>query len=531
MPDSGMELARLVAAADEVAATSSRSAKRDVLAALLGAMAPAEIEAGVGFLVGEPRQGRVGVGWATVSDLSASTNAGGSDERPSGLQVLDLDRALDELGSSRGPGSVRARGQILAALFARATPAEADFLRRLLVGELRQGALEGVMADAVAAAARVPATLVRRATMLSGDLRISARVALTDGRPGLESVGLTVFRPVQPMLASTADDLEGALGDERPASVEWKLDGARIQVHRQGDRVEVYTRNLNVVTARLPEVVELVRALPATELVLDGEVLGLEGERPEAFQETMSRFGRDDPAGHAMRLRPFFFDVLRAEGTDVIDRPLSERLDVLDVVAPGLAMPRLVTADPAEAESFVAATLAAGHEGVMVKDASSTYVAGRRGKAWRKLKPVHTFDLVVLAVEWGHGRRRGWLSNLHLGARDPDGVGFVMVGKTFKGLTDALLAWQTEALLAREIGRDRPHRARTPGAGGRGGHRRGAGLHPVPGRRGAALRPGQAVPPGQVGPPTPTPSTRCGRCSPVRSAAPPPAGGRSRPGP
>ncbi len=447
-----MELARLVAAADQVAATSSRSAKRDVLAALLEAMAPSEIEAGVGFLVGEPRQGRVGVGWATVASSRGQVTAG--QGVGAALEVLDLDRALDQLEASRGPGSVRARGQILGDLLARATPPEADFIRRLLVGELRQGALEGVMAEAVAAAARVPATVVRRATMLSGDLRASARVALIEGRPGLEAVGLTVFRPVQPMLAAPADDLDDALGDGRPASVEWKLDGARIQVHRQGDRVEVYTRNLNVVTARLPEVVELVRALPTTELVLDGEVLGLEGERPEAFQETMSRFGRDDPTGHAMTLRPFFFDVLRAEGTDVIDRPLAERLEVLDAVAPGLAMPRLVTADRGQAESFVAATLAAGHEGVMIKDAASGYVAGRRGKAWRKLKPVHTFDLVVLAVEWGHGRRRGWLSNLHLGARDPDGAGFVMVGKTFKGLTDALLRWQTEALLAREIGRD-----------------------------------------------------------------------------
>ncbi len=449
-----MELARLVAAADQVAATSSRSAKRDVLAALVGAMAPAEIEAGVGFLVGEPRQGRVGVGWATVAGAVSSPGRDGPDAEGRALEVLDLDRALDQLEASHGPGSARARGQILGDLFARATPAEADFLRRLLVGELRQGALEGVMADAVAVAARVPATLVRRAAMLSGDLRVAARVALTSGRSGLEDVGLTMFRPVQPMLAATAEDLAGAFSDGEPASVEWKLDGARIQVHRQGERVEVYTRNLNVVTPRLPEVVEVVRALPVDEVVLDGEILGLEGERPEAFQETMSRFGRDDPAGHGMRLRPFFFDVLRAEATDVIDRPLTERLEVLDAVAPGLVMPRLVTADVAQAEAFVADTLAAGHEGVMIKDASSPYVAGRRGKAWRKLKPVHTFDLVVLAVEWGHGRRRGWLSNLHLGARQPDDAGFVMVGKTFKGLTDALLTWQTEALLAREIGRD-----------------------------------------------------------------------------
>ncbi len=444
-----MRVARLVAVADEVAATASRTAKRDAIAELLGALHRDEIEPAVGFLIGEPRQGRVGVGWATLSGIASSVG----DPAPT-LEIADLDRALDELGASRGPGSVRDRGRILSEVLGRATPAEAAFIRRLLGGELRQGALEGVMADAVASAAGVPVALVRRAAMLSGDLRRTARLALTQGRPGLEGVGLTLFQPVQPMLAATADDLDEALAGGEPASVEWKLDGARIQVHRHGDRVEVYTRNLNVVTARLPEVVEVVRALPAQELVLDGEVLGLEGDRPEAFQQTMSRFGRDDPGGHALRLRPFFFDVLRADGSDLIDQPLARRLEVLDAVAAGLAMPRLVTADPDQAAAFAEATLDAGHEGVMVKDAASTYLAGRRGKSWRKLKPVHTFDLVVLAAEWGHGRRRGWLSNLHLGARHPEDASFVMVGKTFKGLTDALLTWQTEALLAREVGRD-----------------------------------------------------------------------------
>ncbi|MGZ4715112.1 MAG: ATP-dependent DNA ligase [Acidimicrobiales bacterium] len=444
-----MRLAALVSVADEVAATSSRTAKRSALAGLLRDLHPEEIAAAVGFLVGEPGQCRIGVGWATVAAIPEA-----GDDRSPPLDIIDLDEAITRLAGTSGPGSVAARTAILGGLFARATPPEAAFMRRLLVGELRQGALEGVMADAVAEAASVPATLVRRAMMLSGDVRRTAQVALTAGRPGLESIGLTVFQPVQPMLASTADQIDDALSAGRPASVEWKLDGARIQVHRRGDLVRVYTRNLNEVTDRLPEVVDVVRSLPVDELVLDGEVLGLEGARPEAFQQTMSRFGRDDPATHGLRLRPFFFDVLRADGTDLLDEPLSDRLGALDAVAGPHAMPRLVTADAGEAAAFVDATLAAGHEGVMVKDLASAYSAGRRGKAWRKVKPVHTFDLVVLAAEWGHGRRRGWLSNLHLGARDPSDGSFVMVGKTFKGLTDELLTWQTAAFLEREIGRD-----------------------------------------------------------------------------
>ncbi len=450
-----MRLAQLVAAADEVAATSSRTAKRDALAGLLRSIGPghpAQVEAAVGLLIGEPRQGRIGVGWATVAEVASSVG----DPAPT-LEILDLDRALDRLAATHGPGSVRARGQILADLLGPATPPEASFIRRLLVGEMRQGALAGVMADAVAEAAEVPLASVRRAAMLSGDLRTTAALALARGRAGLDGVGLTLFRPVQPMLAATADDAAGAFesfGAGEPASVEWKVDGARIQVHRLGDRVAVYTRNLNDVTERLPEVAEVVRHLPVDGLVLDGEVLGLAGDRPEAFQQTMSRFGRVDPTSHGLRLRPFFFDVLRADGDDLIDQPLADRLVRLDEAAGSFAVPRLVTARHDEAEAFAAATVAAGHEGVMIKDVTSAYAAGRRGKAWRKLKPVHTFDLVVLAAEWGHGRRRGWLSNLHLGARNPDQDGFTMVGKTFKGLSDHLLTWQTEALLARQIGDD-----------------------------------------------------------------------------
>ena len=444
-----MRLAALVSVADEVAASPSRTAKRSALAGLLRDLAPREVEAAVGMLVGDPRQGRLGVGWATVASIPVSAG-----ERSAPLDVGDLDAALDRLAAAGGPGSNQVRQDVLADLFGRATPAEADFLRRLFVGELRQGALEGVMVDAIAEAAAVPATVVRRALMLTGDVRRTGQIALAEGRAGLEAVGLTLFRPVQPMLASTAEAVGDAVVPGAPVSVEWKLDGARIQVHRDDDLVRVYTRNLNEVTDRLPEVVDVVRSLPARQLVLDGEVLGLDGTRPEAFQQTMSRFGRDDPGSHGLRLRPFFFDVLRADDTDLLDESLADRLTALDAVAGPFAMPRIVTADAVEAAAFVDATLAAGHEGVMVKDLTSPYAAGRRGKAWRKLKPVRTFDLVVLAAEWGHGRRQGWLSNLHLGARDPDDGSFVMVGKTFKGLTDELLTWQTAAFLEREIGRE-----------------------------------------------------------------------------
>jgi DNA ligase-1 len=354
-------------------------------------------------------------------------------------------------------------------------------VRRLLLGDLRQGALEGVMVDAVARAAGVPATAVRRAAMLSGDVRRAAAVALTEGRPGLDAVSLTVGCPVQPMLAATSEDVGGAVRDGGgPVSVEWKLDGARVQIHRVGTDVRVFTRNLNDVTDRLPDVVDAVRALPAERLVLDGEVLSLlDDDRPRAFQDTMSRFGRelrasaaaasapaaglDDaaieartpkPLAPGVTLRPFFFDVLHVDGTDLVDTPLRERIEALEAVTGGLRIPGIVTTDEAEAAAFLDVALQAGHEGVMVKGLESPYQAGRRGKAWRKVKPVRLFDLVVLAAEWGYGRRQGWLSNLHLGARDPDAGGFVMVGKTFKGLTDALLTWQTAAFLEREIGRE-----------------------------------------------------------------------------
>ena len=441
----GMRFADVVATSELVAATSSRTAKRDAIADLLARLAPDEIAVAVGFLIGEPRQGRMGVGWNTLASVEVAPAA-----EPS-LTIGDVDRTIDQLTITTGAGSVSARRDLLRSMLARATSPERDFFAQLLVGGVRQGALEGVMADAVAKAAGVPATVLRRAAMLAGDLGRAATVALTEGRPGLEAIGLTVMQPVQPMLASTAADVTTALEDigDGPVAVEWKLDGARIQVHRDGDEVRVFTRNLNDITDAVPHVVEVTLALPAQRLVLDGEILHvLDDDRPARFQDTMKGFGTE------ARMRPFFFDVLLADDRDLLDEPLTVRSDALDEVAGGHRIPRLVTADAVEADRFLASALDAGHEGVMVKGLDSPYAAGRRGKAWRKVKPVRLLDLVVLAAEWGHGRRTGWLSNLHLGARDPVTGSFVMVGKTFKGLTDELLTWQTTQLLERELGRE-----------------------------------------------------------------------------
>jgi DNA ligase 1 len=450
-------LADVVTTTDAVTATRARSTKVAALADLLARLAPEEVPVVVSILTGAPRQGRIGIGWRTLAALDVPPAPGAE------LTVADVDAALDRLDALRGPGSQAARTAELTDLLGRATAGEQDLLRRLLVGELRHGALEGVVTDAAARAAGVPLSQVRRAVMLAGDLPHVATVALTEGAPGLEAIGLTLLRPVQPMLAQTAPDVAVALvlatAEGGPASVEWKLDGARIQVHRAGEDVRIFTRNLNDVTARLAGIADLVRSLPVDRLVLDGEAVGwdeADGTAPEMFQQTMSRLGRrDGTAGAGLHAR--FFDVLHVDGDDLVDRPLTERIAVLDRVAGLWRVRGEITDDPVVAQRVLDESLATGHEGVMVKGAASPYEAGRRGGAWRKVKPVHTLDLVVLAVEWGSGRRRGWLSNLHLGARDthvgPGDDGFVMVGKTFKGLTDELLAWQTEELLARETGR------------------------------------------------------------------------------
>lgn len=437
-----MLLSAVVEAADEAGATSSRLAKITALAGLLNGLAPDEVDPAIGFLVASPRQGRLGVGWRGLRALEV----GHADAAT--LTIADVDAALDRLAAADGAGSTGVRREVLAELASRATPAEWDFLSRVILGELRTGALGGVLLDAIAQAAGADAASVRRAAMLSGDLGETARVALF-GEPGeLEAVGLEVGRPVMPMLASTAASTGEALDAiAGPASVEYKLDGARIQVHRDGDEVRVFTRSLADITHRVPEIVEVVRALPSRRLILDGETLSLDEDGgPRPFQDTMARFGSEGAASVA--LRPWFFDVLHVDDRDLIDEPLATRLEVLERVVGDARMPGIVTDDPQRAEEFSREALAAGHEGVMVKGIDSVYAAGRRGKSWLKVKPVLTFDLVVLGVEWGSGRRQGMLSNLHLGARDPEGDfgepgGFVMVGKTFKGLTDELLRWQT----------------------------------------------------------------------------------------
>jgi ATP-dependent DNA ligase I len=433
-----------------VASTSSRLAKIARLAECLGQAHPDEVGIAVKYLSGVLPQGTAGVGWATLKELPQPA-------RHPALELLEVDAAISRIASVSGTGSQGRRREELAALLGRATEDEQRFLVALFLGELRQGALEGVMSAAVAKAAGVPVDDVRRATMLAGDLAEVAVVAVRDGVEGLAQFTLTPLRPVQPMLAQTASDLEDAFVRIRPAAVEWKLDGARIQVHRSGDEVRAFTRNLADITDRVPEIVEAVSRLPLDSVVLDGEAIALGPEgRPLPFQVTMSRFGSKVNVAELRKtvpLSPYFFDVLHLDGEDLLDRPAGERLAALsEQIPPELSVRRIETSDPAEGQQFLEDALAHGHEGVMVKSLDAPYEAGRRGVGWLKVKVAHTLDLVVLAAEWGHGRRQGKLSNLHLGARDPETGGFVMLGKTFKGLTDQMLAWQTERFRELETG-------------------------------------------------------------------------------
>jgi DNA ligase-1 len=438
-------LADVVTASRNVADTRSRSRKVALLAELLRALELDEVPLAVGFLAGMPRQGRVGIGYSTIYGVEHAVA-----EEPS-LSVGELDRAIAEIQALTGSGSAARRRQVLGELLGRATESEAGFVKRLFTGELRQGALAGLMIDAIAKAAGVSGEIARRALMLSGDLTRTAEIAMAEGEGGLREVGFELFRPILPMLASTADNVGDAVTSFERASVEWKLDGIRIQIHRRGDDVRIYTRNLNDITAALPGIAEAVRGLRVEQAVFDGEALWMGRDGPAAFQDTVSRIDCESPPEGVVT---FLFDLLHADGDDLLDTPLERRAERLDAIAPHLKIPAFLTSDPAEGECVLVEALSAGHEGVVVKDAASLYAAGRRGKAWRKVKPVRTYDLVVLGAEWGHGRRQGWLSNLHLGARDPRTGGFVMVGKCFKGLTDELLEWQTKELLERESGRE-----------------------------------------------------------------------------
>ncbi len=449
-----MKLVELVDTSRRVSDTSSRLEKVGALAELLRRAPPDEIEIAIAFLSGATRQGRIGIGWSVMKGARPDNAA----EAPS-LELGDVDRAFAGIAAIGGAGSSREKTRALHALFAQATKNEQDFLFRLLIGELRQGALEGVLLDAVARASNIGSAAIRRATMLAGDLGVVARAALEHGETALAAFSVHLFQPVQPMLADTAETIEQAIGSLGEAALEYKMDGARIQVHKAGGDVRVFTRNLRDVTPAAPEIVEAVSALPARELILDGEVIALSADgTPHPFQLTMRRFGRKLEVAklrEELPLSPFFFDCLYQDGQTLIDEPQSRRFAALAGVVPGgLIVPHSIARTAVDADGFLRGALERGHEGVMAKALDAGYAAGRRGASWLKLKVARTLDLVVLAAEWGHGRRTGWLSNLHLGARDPERNSFVMLGKTFKGMTDRMLEWQTEKLLALELTRD-----------------------------------------------------------------------------
>ncbi len=449
-----MLLATLVETSDRVGKTTKRLEKTELIASLLRQMAPEEAEIAVSFLSGLTRQGKLGVGYATIRD------AIGTHAHDPSLQIVEVDRRLDELTKISGSGSERRRRDLLVNLFSSATAEEADFLRRLFVGELRQGALEGIMLDAISKASGIPADRIRRAAMMAGSVPAIAEAVFERGESGLAEFDLRLFRPVQPMLAGTADDVGVALDDLGEPALEYKFDGARIQVHKSGDQVAIYSRQLNEVGDAIPEVVEAVRELPAHDLILDGEVLSLDPSgRPQPFQVTMRRFGRKldvERMRADLPMNPFWFDLLYLNGAPLLDQPQAERFSELQRLSPAEAVvPHLVTGEAEAAEDFLRQALNRGHEGIMAKARNSAYAAGARGQSWLKIKRANTLDLVILAAEWGNGRRQGFLSNLHLGARDTEKGGFAMLGKTFKGLTDEMLRWQTAELLKLEIARDR----------------------------------------------------------------------------
>lgn len=439
-------LSEIVAASSEVAATRSRKQKIERFARVLATLEPAEVRPAVGFLCGELRQGKLGLGYATLRKLRQLA-AAESDE----LTVLQLDEAFSRLAELSGKGSSQRREQLLHDLFGRLSEAERDFATRLVLGELRQGALEAIVIEALAQATNVPMPALRRAMLFAGDATEVAVRALSGGEAALAELSIELFRPLRPMLAQTAEDVTDAFERAAPCVFEQKLDGVRIQVHRAAERIAVYSRHGNDLTEALPEVVALVQSFDAQSLVLDGEAIALKPDgRPHPFQVTMRRFGRKlevAELGRSLPLNAFFFDCLYLNGEVLVERSNAERWTELCKVVPEAArVLRLPVSSVSEGELAMSSALKRGHEGVVVKSLASTYEAGRRGAGWLKLKPAPTLDLVVLAAEWGSGRRKGWLSNLHLGARDADTGQFVMLGKTFKGLTDETLAWQTEKL-------------------------------------------------------------------------------------
>jgi ATP-dependent DNA ligase I len=448
-----MLLAHVVETSRRVGDTTKRLEKVNLLAGLLRELHAEEIEIGVAFLSGSTRQGRIGIGYATLRDATGS-----AADQPT-LKILEVDRALEALAAVQGAGSEQRRRDLLQRTLGRATREEQQFLTRLLLGELRQGALEGLMLDALAKASGLKPERIRRAAMMAGSATQIARTVIEEGESGLAKFEIQLFRPVQPMLAQTAEDVNEALQGLGEAALEYKFDGARVQAHKSGDEVIVFSRSSNDVSAAVPEVVRAVQALPARDLILDGEVLSLdERGRPHPFQITMRRFGRKLDVERMAREQPvvpFWFDLMYLNGMPLIDEPQARRFAALSELVPhDMVVPHLVTGELERGEEFLHQALQRGHEGVMAKSTSAGYAAGARGQSWQKIKRARTLDLVVLAAEWGNGRRQGWLSNLHLGARDTEKGGFAMLGKTFKGLTDEMLAWQTQELLKLEIARD-----------------------------------------------------------------------------
>ncbi len=448
-----MLLAGVVETSRRITETTKRLQKIELLAGLLRQANPDEIEIVVAYLSGNIRQGKIGLGYRTLQGPAGSPAIAPS------LALGEVDHMLETIGGAKGSGSARQRTELVGHLMSRATAEEQHFLVRLLTGELRQGALEGLMVEAVAKASGLPVDSVRRAAMHAGDIATIARAAIEHGTAGLAGYKVEIFRPVQPMLAQTAEDAGEAIAALGEAALEFKMDGARVQVHRSGDEVRVFTRALNDVTAAVPEVVEAALALPVKDIILDGEVISLQpGGRPQPFQITMRRFGRKlevDRLRAELPLTPFWFDALYLDGQSLLDKPQSRRFGALvELASPELVIPHTIASHPGEAEDFMNAALDRGHEGILAKARDAVYAAGGRGQTWLKVKQARTLDLVILAAEWGSGRRKGWLSNLHLGARDTANGGFAMLGKTFKGLTDQMLAWQTEQFLKLEISRD-----------------------------------------------------------------------------
>ena len=449
-----MTFARLVDTSRRVAETPGRRAKIALLADLLRTLPAEELQLGVAYLSGTVLQAKLGVGWATIQAALPGAAADGA-----GVTLTEVDETLSRIMQASGPGSAGMRQRLLHELFLRLTEAEQHFLSGLLAGELRQGALEGLVLEGVAQAAGLPSRELRRAAMMAGELPVVASAALTGGAAALGAFAVRLFQPVQPMLAGTADSEAEAVAELGECGLEFKLDGARVQIHRRGEEIRIYSRRLNEVTPAVPELAERALSLPATELILEGEAIALRPDgTPHPFQTTMRRFGRRlevERVREALPLTLVLFDLLFLDGASLIDRPYRERIALLDQAVPSeLVVRRLITGSAQAAAAFLREALDQGHEGIMAKALDAPYEAGQRGRRWLKVKPVRTLDLVVLAAEWGHGRRKGRLSNLHLGARDEATGRFVMLGKTFKGMTDEMLAWQTTRLLELEQSRE-----------------------------------------------------------------------------